>query len=233
MRRRNSVLIEQEDLVIPAGIDSLAAFRRWAFSDAFPENGRIDYLAGTIEADFSLEKLHTHGLVKTEIAANLYGLIMKCDLGEVFIDEARVSSEAASLSVEPDIVVVLWESLRAGRVRYGPGYGRKGDSPYDTMEIEGGPDLVVEIVSDSSVGKDTRRLPRLYALAGVRELWLVDARREETRFAIHTLAEGTFREVEPDSRGRLASPLLGLSFRLLRHLTPVGTFRYQLEHGGS
>jgi Uma2 family endonuclease len=233
MRRRNSVLVEQEDLVIPAGIDSLAAFRRWAFSDEFPENGRIDYLAGTIEADFSLERLHTHGSAKAEIAAELHSLIARRDLGEVFIDEARVSSEAASLSVEPDVVAVLWESLRAGRVHYGPGYGRKGDSPYDTMEIEGGPDLVVEVVSDSSVGKDTQRLPRLYALAGVRELWLVDARREELRFAIHTLVEGSYREVEPNPQGRLASPLLGLSFRLLRHLTPIGTFRYQLEHGGT
>jgi Uma2 family endonuclease len=36
--------------------------------------------------------------------------------------------------------------------------------------VEGGPDLVVEIVSDSSEEKDLDRLPRAYFSAGVREL---------------------------------------------------------------
>ncbi len=34
------------------------------------------------------------------------------------------------------------------------------------VELEGAPDLVVEIVSDSSVAKDTQRLPPRYAAAG-------------------------------------------------------------------
>ena len=44
---------------------------------------------------------------------------------------------------------------------------------------------MIEIVSDSSVAKDTRRLPAAYHKAGVGEFWLVDARGPETSFTIH------------------------------------------------
>jgi hypothetical protein len=64
--------------------------------------------------------------------------------------------------------------------------------PGGFIEVEGAADLVVEILSDSSVGKDTRRLPEAYAKAGVGELWLVDARRcgagdEQPEFRLLTL----------------------------------------------
>src|ERR1700740_957927 len=142
MGRRSSVYREQ-GLAVPAGVSRLAAFRRWALSAEFPEHGRIDYLAGSVEADLSPEDLLTHGTVKAAIAAGLHALIVERDLGQLFIDRARVSSEAAGLSVEPDVLVVLWESLETGRVRYVP---RIRGEPNRYAEIEGGPDLVVEIV---------------------------------------------------------------------------------------
>jgi Uma2 family endonuclease len=86
------------------------------------------------------------------------------------------------LSVEPDVTVVLWQSLEAERLREVP---EPGDSEGDYVELEGPPDLVVEIVSDSSVHKDTKRLPPLYAAAGVPELWRIDARGSDLRFEIH------------------------------------------------
>src|ERR1700730_17875114 len=167
MNRRFSVSAAQ-GLVIPSRIDGLAAFRRWAFSDKFPDSGRIDYLAGSMEADLSPEDLQTHGAVKAAIAAGLHALIVGGDLGQLFIDRARVSSASADLSAEPDLVIVLWESLETRRVRYVPSVRR---GPERCAEIEGGPDLVVEIVSDSSWRKDTERLPPLYARAGGREFW--------------------------------------------------------------
>jgi hypothetical protein len=42
-----SICIEDE-LVIPAGIEDIEAFRQWVFSAAFPERGWIDYLHGTM-----------------------------------------------------------------------------------------------------------------------------------------------------------------------------------------
>src|SRR5256885_8764701 len=49
------------------------------------------------------------------------------------------------------------------------------------LELEGTPDMVLEVVSESSVQKDTKRLRQLYWQAGIREYWLVDARREPDR----------------------------------------------------
>ncbi len=48
---------------------------------------------------------------------------------------------------------------------------------------------MVEILSDSSVGKDTERLPPRCAVAGVGELWLIDARTSELRFDVKIAPE--------------------------------------------
>ena len=152
----------------------LAGFRAWAVSRRFPGHGRIDFLAGDLEVRMSPEDLQTHSLVKTEIAAILHLLVARQGSGEVYVDRARVSSPPADLSVEPDVVVVLWETLDSGRLRYIPA---ASGEPGRFIEMEGAPDVVVEILSDSSVRKDLARLPPLYAAAGVPELWRVDARR--------------------------------------------------------
>ncbi len=190
---QSPAVIFEESLAIPAAAHSLEAFRRWARSERFPERGRIDYLGGDIEVDMSPEDLFTHGTAKMTISAELHTLVTAADAGMVFVDRARVSSLEADLSAEPDVVVVSWESLDSGRAELVP----KRNRPGRYVEIQGAPDLVVEIVSDSSVGKDTKRLPRRYATAGVRELWLVDARGEQLRFEIRRL-EGSAYVAQPE-----------------------------------
>lgn len=211
---------------IPDTAWTLEGFRAWALSRDFPQRGRIDYLAGSIEVDMSPEELRTHVLVKTEVGVTLHELVARRERGAVYIDGARVSSPAGRLSVEPDVVVVLWDSLDAERIREVPS-PRTGKY----MELEGAPDLVVEVVSDSSVGKDLRRLPPLYAAAGVPELWLVDARgRKEIRFEIQTLEADGYRGVEPDEEGWTFSPQLGVRFRI-RQLEPrPGRRGYRLDY---
>ncbi|HEX3532511.1 MAG TPA: Uma2 family endonuclease [Thermoanaerobaculia bacterium] len=218
MAREYAVQLE-ESLLIPAAARSFEGFRKWARSPAFPETGRIDFLAGDLEIDMSPEDLHTHGTVKVAIASTLHTLVADGDQGEVFVDRARVVSRFAALSVEPDTVVVLWDSLRSGRVRYVP----------SDPEIEGAPDVIIEVVSDGSVRKDTQRLPPLYARAGIPELWLVDTRKEPLRFDIHLLQDGRYVRVEPDAEGWSRSERLGRFFRLTRRKTPVGTWGYRLE----
>jgi len=215
-----------ETVHIPATARDLAGFRDWACSDEFPENGRIDFLAGDLEVDMSPEELDTHGLVKSDIAAVLQFLIARGNQGEVYIDRSRVSSPRADLSVEPDVLVVFWETLDDGRVRKVPSKKR----PDRFIELEGAPDLVVEIVSDGSVRKDLARLPPLYATAGVPELWLVDARGEEIRFEIRILEAGRYKALESDAGGWTASPRLGLRFRLKRQEARPGRWSYRLEH---
>lgn len=219
-------VIFEERLRVPAEAHDLESFRRWAFSPEFPQSGRIDFVAGDVEVDMSPEDLHMHGRVKVAISRFLEEIVGDGDLGEVFVDSSRVTSTEGDLSVEPDVLVVLWESLEAGRVRYvAAASGKEGRY----REIEGAPDLVVEIVSDSSVGKDTRRLPERYAAAGVPELWLVDARGEEISFGVHALEAGSYVRTPPDADGRVTSQVLGRRLHLTRERTRFETWRYRLE----
>lgn len=214
-----TLVIPPDDAVrIPAGVHVLEEFRHWCHGGEFPERGRIDYLQGDVEVDMSAEDLFTHGTPKAAIAARLYAMVVEGERGTVFIDCTRVVSPAAGLSVEPDVVVVLRESLAAGRVRPVPSSSPRAGR---YVELEGAPDLLVEILSDSSVRKDRTRLPELYARAGVAELWLVDARGETPALEIWTLqSAGAYSRVAPDGDGPEAwthSPLLGCRFRLRRH----------------
>ncbi len=227
MARRHAIIFE-ENLRIPEDAFSYEGFQRWVDSRQFPETGRIDYLEGDIEVDMSPEDLFTHSAVKTAIALKLGNLVVESDLGEMFIDRARLRSRFAELSVEPDIVVIFGKSLESGKVRLVPAAARKGPDRFSALE--GAADLVVEIVSDSSVGKDTKRLPGLYARAGVPELWVVDARGRDLRFRIHSLQDGSYVTVEPDAEGWVRSPQLGGEFRLVRRRASPSPWRYTLEH---
>jgi Uma2 family endonuclease len=176
----STVLLEHE-IEIPT-IRNLAEFRQWALSDDFPDRGRIDYIAGRIEVDMSPEDFFTHGTLKTRIATEVADRVEELDLGHTLIAETRISSAPGDVSAEPDVVVITHEAFDAGRVRLVP---KATGEPDRFNEVEGGPDLVVEIISDSSVKKDTRRLPAAYFAAGIREFWLIDARRKEMLFQIH------------------------------------------------
>lgn len=218
--------IPEEQLFIPPAARDLEGFRAWARSSEFPDRGRFDYVGGAIEVDMSPEDLYTHGALKMEIGTVLYTLIARSGLGMVFSDRTRISSPPADLSVEPDVVAVLWKTLDEGRLREVPSAGER---PGRYIELEGAPDLVVEIVSDSSVGKDLKTLPKFYAAAGVPELWTVDARGRAIRFDIQVLASGGYRASSPGSDGWLLSPFLGLEVRLSRSRVQPHRWVYTLE----
>ena len=168
-----SSVIFEERVEIPY-FHSLAEFRAWALSDDFPERGRIDYIGGRIEVDMSPENLFFHGSIKTEVVRVLGNIVRSAGGGYLFSDRTRVSSPDADLSAEPDVVYLSAETIDSGRVRLVPSAGGEPDS---YVELEGAPDLVVEIVSDSSVAKDTKRLPISYWRAGIAEF--ADLRRQE------------------------------------------------------
>jgi Uma2 family endonuclease len=218
-------LIIEDQIEIPLDIRSLGEFRRWALSDGFPERGRIDFVAGKIEVDMSPEDLFCHGKLKGLIYATLFQRTEGQDLGHLFIDSTRVSVPAAELSVEPDIVFISHECLDAGRVRLVP---KSGGEPGRYVEVEGAPELIVEIVSDSSVTKDTQRLPAAYAAAGVGEFWLADARKEPVVFCIHHLVEGAYRPAQADADGYLRSNVLACRFRLDAQRDARGHWRFKL-----
>jgi Uma2 family endonuclease len=213
---------------VPLDIRSLDDFRRWAQSDAYPQRGRIDYLQGRIEVDMSPEDLFTHGTPKAEICGGLLPLTKASSPGFLFVDSTAITSDEANLSAEPDIVFVSKEAIVSGRIRLVP----KASDPNRFVEVCGGPDLVVELVSDHSIGKDLNRLPPLYFQAGVRELWLVDARRDPLQFTIHRRGAAGFEPVVADREGFSESVVFDRRFSLARRRDELGLWVYDLKIAG-
>ncbi|MFV2067130.1 MAG: Uma2 family endonuclease [Pirellulales bacterium] len=204
-------IIFEERVEIPMDVRTLADFRRWALSDDFPKTGRIAFVARSIGVDMSPEEIFCHGTLKVEIIRVLSQRLKRRGDGHLVTDSTRVSCPQTDLSVEPDIVFLSNETLARDRARLvAKSTGELGRY----IEVEGPPDLIAEIVSDSSVAKDTRRLPAAYALAGVREYWLIDARVVPIVFQIHHLSERAYQPAIPDTNGFQQSIVFAAGFRL-------------------
>ena len=222
-----ATIILDEGVEIPDGIRTLADFRHWTYAEVFPERGRMDYINGRIEVDLSPEDLFCHGTAKMEIGSVLHQLVKKQDMGNAFSDRTRIASLPGNFSAEPDLVFISHQSIDSGCVKLVLKQSRKKGR---YIEVLGPPELIVEIVSDSSVAKDTRRLPAAYFAAGVPEFWLVDARDEELVFRIHRRGDKEYVKRRPDRDGYQRSSVLGLRFRLDRHRDTRGNWQYDLLH---
>jgi Uma2 family endonuclease len=157
-------------------VKNLESFRRWYLSDDFPDSGVISYIQKEVWLDLKMEEL-AHNQVKGEIAFVLTGLLKKNQLGKYFQDRFRLINWQAGLSTEPDGMFVLYETLQNDQAKLVE--GEKG-----WMELEGTPDMVLEVVSASSVKKDTVKLRKSYWQAEIPEYWLVDPRPDRVSFEI-------------------------------------------------
>jgi Uma2 family endonuclease len=209
---------------LPAATMSLDDFRAWVLSDEFPDQIRVTYVDKEIYLDMSKEELESHAAVKLEISWVLSGLFRHTRKGKFYLDGVLVTNTAASVSNNPDAVFVSRESLELGRVRLVP-----KDSKQETyFEIVGTPDWVLEIVSKSSVRKDTKQLRQAYHKAGIPEYWIVDARGEELSFQIlHWRKNGYISA--PSKAGWQRSRIFDRWFRLSRTRDDMGYWEYDLE----
>jgi Uma2 family endonuclease len=172
------ILIEDRVMVPRSALDH-SGYRAWVKSDEYPERLRTTFVAGEVLVEMTPESLEKHSQVKLTMTTALATFVAARDLGRVYPDRSLVTNEEAGLSCEPDLMFIAWDTLEQGRIRF-----VKRATGDDYIELVGSPDLVVEIVSDSSVRKDTSLLLNAYFAAGVREYWLVDARGDEIRFDI-------------------------------------------------
>jgi Uma2 family endonuclease len=212
-------LVDQVE--IPVWVTDLESFRRWADSDEFPQQGRLDYIKGEVWVDMSKEQVFTHVLVKTRITAVLSELVEANEWGLLLGDGIFLTNVDADIAVNPDVLYASNEALE-DRVRILEG------KEEGFAELEGSPDMVLEVVSPGSVRKDTERLRRDYWEAGVREYWLVDARSEPLVFDILRYTSKGYRTT-PSKDGWLKSPVFGKSFRLTRWTNALGRPKYALE----
>jgi Uma2 family endonuclease len=209
---------------IPAWVRGLSSFRKWARSDEFlPAAGRFAFLNGLLWADVTMEQLFTHNRVKTRVSSALDRLVGDEELGYFFSDRALLSHPEAGLSTEPDAFFTSYESVEAGRVRWVEG------ATEGHVEVEGSPDLTVEVVITGSIEKDTVLLPELYFAAGVREYWIVDARSDRATFDLFRRGRSAFVATRRLAGGWLKSGVLGRSFRLVVGTDRLRRPKYELE----
>ncbi|HYG75712.1 MAG TPA: hypothetical protein VEK08_11965 [Planctomycetota bacterium] len=78
-----SSIVQDEPLIIPAGIVDLASFRKWTLSESFPAFGKIDYIEGHIEVDINPANLWKHSGLKSDLAFEIQSLIRAANSGRV------------------------------------------------------------------------------------------------------------------------------------------------------
>jgi Uma2 family endonuclease len=210
-------------VVIPTSALTLAGFRVWTSSDTFPERGKITFLGEEIIVDMNAERLGSHNAVRRAIYKKVDILVDEDDRGMLYLEGARFVHEAADVSNEPDAMFVLWETFASGVVRDIP--TTEGD---DWIELEGTPDWLLEIVSPSSVNKDTVLLRARYHRAGVQEYWLVDVRGGKLAFTILIHHPDGYHPA-PSKSGWQKSKIFGKQFRLIRFADRRGRPAFRLE----
>jgi len=217
----NTFVLDADVVRIPSWIVDLDSFRCWTRSDEFPDAGRICYLNGEVWVDMSKEQVFTHNQVKSEFNLVIGGLAKQERLGRYFPDGLLLSNAAADLSAQPDGTFVSHAGLKQGRVHFVEG-AQEG-----FVELEGTPDMVLEVVSPSSEDKDAITLRALYWQAGIAEYWLVDARGARPMLEILRHTDEGYVSVRK-AGGWVKSAVFGRSFRLTEESDALGHPEYTL-----
>jgi Uma2 family endonuclease len=197
---------EHEAVQIPDWVRDLNSFRQWAKSDDFPQEGQYAHLGGKLWVDPSMERL-AHNKLKSKVNAVLTPLVEDSDTGQFLGDRFLLTNVGPDLSTQPDGMFVSHTAVAEGWVRL-----EAGD---DCIEVEGSPDMVLEVVSPTSVERDTVVLRDLYFRAGVLEYWLADPRRGGLTFEILRRGPKGFIATRKQG-GWIKSAVFGMSFHLSR-----------------
>jgi Uma2 family endonuclease len=217
-----TVVLDKTAVHIPSWVQDLGSFRRWLHSEDFPEAGQICFLGGDVWIDLSKEQLFSHNQVKGEFLTVLVGLIKAGQSGHYIASGMMISNEQAELACQPDGSFASEDSWRTGR------FGPFPRSDKDPGELEGTLDMVLEVVSTSSVERDTITLRELYWRAGIPEYWLVDARGDRLAFEILRRTAKGYVSTRKQG-GWVKSAVFGKSFRLTQRTDELGYPQYTLE----
>jgi hypothetical protein len=218
----NSDIDKNALLDVPDWIVDLPSFRRWVHSPEVPEKTRTFYLAGEVVVDASKEQLFTHNQLKLDFHVAVGGLARSLDAGLYFPNGILFSNNDADLASQPDGMFISYASFVDATVA--PAEYSAGDY----AELQGSPDLIVEVLSDASEHRDTVVLRNLHWQAGVREYWIADARKNRLSFEIMTSESQGFVEVANENGWR-KSNVLGKEFRLSQRTDQLGHPEYVLD----
>lgn len=171
--------------------------RKYTYEDYCntPEDKRYELING--ELLMAPSPFINHQRISRKLEVILDKFVTENESGEVFDAPCDVYFDNENV-VQPDILFISKKNLHS--------IGEKN--------IQGAPDLVVEILSEQSVYRDMVRKKKLYAKFGVKEYWIVIP--ENKQIEIYILEGGTFQLYKSlDNTDTLTSPLLrGLKIEL-------------------
>jgi len=164
--------------------------KKYTYADYLktPDDERYELIEG--ELLITPSPVTRHQRISRKIEFMLEKCVTENDLGEVFDAPYDVYLDAENV-VQPDLLFVMKESLNI--------IGEKN--------IQGAPDLVIEIISESTAYRDLVQKKKLYARFGVKEYWIVPP--EASSVEVYTLKDNTFSLQTTYGRDdTLRSPLL-------------------------
>jgi Uma2 family endonuclease len=147
----------------------------WRYEDyqRLPDDGKryeiikgVLYVANapSIEHQFTVSEIH--------FALKLF--VREKQLGQVFTAPLEVHLSEISRPVQPDVLFI----------------STARQPPFGAKIFEGAPDLIVEVVSPSSIRLDRKTKFDAYEAAGVAEYWIVDTKTRSVE--VYTLARGEY-----------------------------------------
>jgi Uma2 family endonuclease len=153
-----------------------------------PDDGQRYELIGG-ELYVAPAPMRPHQRFLAHLHAMLWAYVIEHRLGEAYFSPVAVRLSDHDV-VEPDLVFLRQDRLHL--------YNRRGD-------IQGAPDLVVEVISPSSEKTDPGVKLELYARSGIPEYWLVNPATKQ--FQGFVLREARYVE-EPPEGGRYRSTVI-------------------------
>ena len=153
-----------------------------------PEDKRYELLDGDLVALSSPEELHQR--ISILLGAKLFPFTSEHSLGRVYHAPFDVVLSDIDV-VQPDLIFVSNERAEI----------------ITPANIQGAPDLVVEILSPSTAARDKTFKRSLYAKHGISEYWMVDL--TEKTITVLRLGEHGFEVIDTYGEGEsLTSPTL-------------------------
>jgi Uma2 family endonuclease len=176
---------------------------------------------GDLWVDPDMEQIYFHNLLKLKVGVALVPLAE--DKGIYGTDGVLLSNSNIGLSTVPDGYYVSDLAFETGRVREVEG------KKHGCVELEGAPEMVLEIVSDSSEKKDMIDLRDQYWESGIDEYWLIDGRTDDPLFELLKRGPKGFVAVRRQAGGWAKSEVFGRTFRLVRKQSRRNRPDYTLE----
>jgi len=171
--------------------------RKFTYDDYLktPDDKRYELIEG--ELIMTPSPVPYHQWILKNIGYELERFVRERGIGKVFYAPCDVYLDNENV-LQPDILVISTERLNI--------IGEKN--------IQGAPDLVIEILSEATAYRDLVKKKRLYARFGVKEYWIVDP--EEKTVVIYSLKGNEFTLIRNfTEKDTLESPLLsGLEIKL-------------------